>query len=110
MLFDTYASTREPGSKKGKLPLIDINDSPNNVFASIKRYLQDDEYTAVVIKEDYYDLFGIKDDFEVSFNVINNNGKSLLQISVYSEIKKGRVKKRLKLIYEEMLERFEKYL
>ena len=110
MLFDNYASTSEPSSKRGKLPPLEISDSPNNVFDSINQYLKENEYTDVVAKEDYFDLFGIKDYFEVSFNVVNNNGKSLLQISVYSDIRKGRVKRRLKQIYSEMLDRFEKYL
>ena len=110
MFFDTYASTAEPSSKRGKLPPIEINDTPFNVFDSINRYLDEKQYHDVVAKEDYLDLFGIKDYFEVSFNIVNNSGKSLLQISVYSEIKKGKVKKRLKQIYEEMLDRFDKYL
>ena len=110
MLFDNYASTREPSSKKGKLLPIEISDSPNNVFDSVCSYLKEEGYTDIVAKEEYYDLFGIKDYFEVSFNVVNNNGKSLLQISVYSDIRKGRVKRRLKQIYSEMLDRFEKYL
>lgn len=110
MFFDTYASTKEPSAKKGRFPPIEINDSPTNVFESIKRYLSENDYHDIVTKIDYYDLFGIKDDFEISFNVINNNGKALLQISVYSEIKKGRVKKRLKNLYSEMLDRFERYL
>ena len=110
MFFDTYASTSEPSAKKGKLLPIEINDSPNNVFDSISQYLKEDGYTDIVLKEEYYDLFGIKDYYEVSFNIVNNSGKSLLQISVYSEIKKGKVKRRLKQIYSEMLDRFERYL
>lgn len=110
MLFDTYVSTSEPSSKKGKLTPIEISDSPNNVFDSIYQYLKDNEYSDIVAKEDYYDLFGVKDYFEVSFNIVNNSGKSLLQISVYSEIKKGKVKRKLKEIYSEMLDRFERYL
>ena len=110
MFFDTYASTNEPSSKKGKLPPLEISDSPVNVFDSIKKYLTEDGYTDIAAREEYYDLFGIKDYYEVSFNIVNNNGKSLLQMSVYSEIKKGKVKKRLKQIYEEMLDRFDKYL
>ena len=110
MLFDTYASTKDPGAKRGILPPLEISDSPTNVFDTIKRYLEDNQYTNIVAKQDYFDLFGVKDDYEISFNVINNNGKSMLQISVYSEIKKGRVKKRLRIIYEEMVELFDKYL
>ena len=110
MFFDTYASTSEPSSKKGKLPPIEISNSPSNVFDSIHCYLKENGYTDIVAREEYYDLFGIKDYFEVSFNIVNNNGKSLLQISVYSEIKKGKVKRKLKHIYSEMLDRFEKYL
>ena len=110
MFFDTYASTSEPSSKKGKLPPIEISNSPSNVFDSIHCYLKENGYTKIVDREEYNDLFGIKDYFEVSFNIVNNNGKSLLQISVYSEIKKGKVKRKLKHIYSEMLDRFEKYL
>ena len=110
MFFDTYASTKEPSAKRGRLIPLEINDSPNNVFDSIKRYLEENSYQEVTAKIDYYDLFGIKDGFEASFNIINSNGKSLLQISVYSEIKKGRVKRRLKQIYSEMIDLFERYL
>ena len=110
MFFDTYASTSEPSSKKGKLPPIEISNSPSNVFDSIHCYLKENGYTDIVAKEEYYDLFGIKDYFEVSFNIVNNKRTRLLKIAVYSEIKKGKVKRKLKQIYSEMLDRFEKYL
>ena len=110
MFFDTYASTTDPSSLKGKLPPIKVNDSPGNVFDSLMKYLKDEGYENLTCREDYYDLFGIKDEFEVSFVVANSENKSLIQISVYSEKKKGRVKRRLRQIYSEIEERFQKFI
>lgn len=110
MLFDSYASTKDPSATKGKLLPLMVSDSPGNIFDSIKKYLEENGYSEITGREEFYDLFGVKEQYEVSFNIAPFQNKSVVQISVYSEKKKGRVKRRLKQIYAEMEARFERYM
>lgn len=108
MFFDIYASTSELGSKKSKLEPILVKESPINVAKKIAKFLEENGYQNIVTKMDYFDIYGEKDGFEHSFVIAINDGASLIQISIYSTKKKGRVKRRLRNIYQEIEELFDR--
>lgn len=109
-MFNHYASTDEPSAKKVRIPPLKVNISPLDAFDSLLNYLKENNYEQITVKEEYYDLFAVKEEFEISFLIAVNDGASLIQISVYSDKKLARVKKKLKEIYIEIEERFERYL
>ena len=110
MCFIRYASTKELGSKNSKLSPIKVNTTTIVVFKEIHQYLLKNAYEEVSVREDYLDLFGIKNNFEISFNILSSEGKSYVAISVYSEKRRLSTKKVLNNVYEEIENLLERYM
>lgn len=109
MCFIRYASTNDITSKKGKMPMIEAKASPHVIFSDIKKYLSEHGYEDIIAREDYFDIFSKLKNFEISFNIVLNEGKSLISISVYSEKRRFNTKSTLNKIYldiEKLLERY----
>lgn len=101
-LFDTYATTCSPSNLKGKLhPLVCV-ELQSTIFEKIKQYMNENNYLEQEINEEYFDLFGVKDGFEVSFIVSRNEGRTIIEMNVYGENKRGKVKRKLKEIYADI--------
>jgi hypothetical protein len=109
MCFTNYASTKELGSKKGNLLPLTVKLTASTVFKEIKKYLNDSGYEEVVAREDYLDLFGVKNDFEISINIVSSEGKSFISISCYCEKRRFTTKKTLINVYNELENLFERY-
>ena len=109
MCFIRYASTNDITSKKGKMPMIEAKASPHIIFSDIKKYLSKHGYEDIIAREDYFDIFSKLKNFEISFNIVLNEGKSLISISVYSEERRFNTKSTLNKIYQDIEKLLERY-
>lgn len=109
MCYSNYAFTKDPGSKKGALPPIRAKASPHLVFTELNNYFKTNNYNEFASREEYYDLFFKIDNFEISLNILPDENKSLICLSVYSEKKSLKTKKTLYRIYELVEKILERY-
>ena len=89
--------------------MIEAKASPHVIFSDIKKYLSEYGYEDIVAREDYFDIFSKLNNFEISFNIVLNEGKSLISISVYSEKRRFNTKSTLNKIYQDIEKLLERY-
>lgn len=105
-LFGNYASTSAPSNLKGKLKPIVVVDLQSNVFNKLKTYLEENHFEDIEANEQYYDLYGVQNNFEYSFIVTRVEGRSIIEISVYKDSRRGSERRKLKKIYFELIDLF----
>lgn len=101
-LFSNYVSTKDPSNSKGHKQVIRVSDAPYRVLTVLKKYMEDNGFGNIVFNEEYNDLYGERLGYEVSFVVASYEGYSIIQMSVYDEAKRLRVRSEFKRIYEEL--------
>ncbi|MCQ2742477.1 MAG: hypothetical protein MJ239_04180 [Bacilli bacterium] len=106
-LFSNYVSTKDPSQTRGGKQVIKVVDAPFHVVDALKRYMKENDYVNISVQEEFNDIYGERFGYEVSFVVAQSDGCSLIQISVYDESKRWRVRSEFKKVYEEIERLFE---
>ena len=107
MCFAKYASTSEPSARRKKYPPIQVDQGVYETFLRISSFLRKNGYEEMTEREEYFDIFAKKDGYEYSFVVVADQGKSMVQISVYKDQRFSKSKRLFKDIYYEMEEYLE---
>ena len=104
MCFSTFVSTSELSATRGKYLPITVKASAYSTFNKLKKFMETHYYTDVVAKDEYYDLFGISNGYEISLLVNTSEGKTYVSITVFSEKKRLTNKSKFKKLYYELSE------
>lgn len=97
-LFEKYTSTSD-GTKNKKFPSIKVHKSSITVFSLLKEELKKEGFYEITANEEYLDLFGIKQGFELSIQIAQNGLDCFVNMSVFGENKRGRTRKFFKRYY-----------
>ena len=88
-LFETYSQSTE-GTRYA--PFI-VTISQYQCFDKLKKWVNENGFTELQIRQDFSEIFAKKDEFEYTFIVTDVEEKALVNVSVYGQC--GKTRKRL---------------
>ena len=88
-LFETYSQSTE-GTRYA--PFI-VTISQHLCFDKLKTWVKENGFTELQIRQDFSEIFAIKENFEYTFIVTSAEEKALVNVSVYGQ--RGKTRKRL---------------
>ena len=105
-MFDkSYISSKN--ARNTKLKTMFIKTSPQRIFDTVKKYVQDNGFKNIQLFPDYYEIFCVSGNFEYTFIIVNAlNGSSTLRIQAYTEFLWGGAKKQVAKLTSELIEIF----
>ena len=96
-LFEKYSQTKE-GTDYA--PFI-VNAPLLRCFEVISKWVKENDYKDIEENKDYWEIYGVKDEFEITITVSQEEKGSLVNISVYG--KTGKTRKKLKEIISQLI-------
>lgn len=98
-LFEKYSSTSEK-----KIGPITAKASTIRIFDIILKYVQDNECINISSNKEFCDIYCEQFGFEYTFQIVDDNSNSIINIYVYGEKKRGKTYRRCKAIKEYIIE------
>lgn len=99
-IFENYSHTKE-GTNYA--PFI-VHTSQVSCFDLVVKWVKENAFEAVEVNRDYFEVFGKKDNFEVTIEVTSEEQGALVNISVFGQ--KGKTRKKLKEIISMLISYF----
>ena len=97
-IFENYSQTKE-GTNYA--PFI-VHTLVPKCFDLVNQWMKENNYTDIQPNKDYWEIFGKKDEFEITITISNEEQGSLVNISVFG--KTGKTRKKLKEIIKSLIE------
>lgn len=97
-IFENYSQTTE-GTNYA--PFI-VHTPVSKCFEILTKWVKENGYEQVEENKDYWEIFGVKDEFEITIRVDKEEQGSLVNISVFG--KTGKTRKRLKEIISQIID------
>lgn len=91
---------------------IKLRISFRKLYDQLKKYMEERDYINIYEYENYNELFGTKDQFELTFSIkeVDLEGVCILNLSLFDEFKKGSTYKKIKEIIKDVREYFALYI
>lgn len=100
-LFDKFSSTTTAKSRLKPLVVKMFADDAKNIAL---QYFKDNNYKNITNNDDYLDLYGERNGYEVSLEFTKNGSSTIVNVSVFGENKIGRTSFALKRIYKDLID------
>ena len=88
-IFETYSQSTE-GTRYS--PFI-VTISPYQCFDKLKTWVKENGFENLQIRQDFSEIFAVKEEFEYTFTVTAVEEKALVNVSVFGQ--RGKTRKRL---------------
>ena len=109
-IFEKYSHTSEK-VKQDSLHPLKVRISIGKTYDLINKYIQSLEPIDIVRADDYYDVCMLDQNyFEISFQLTFESGLTYVNVSVYGDHKRGKTRKRLYRVLDDLRETFKQYL
>lgn len=103
-LFENYSSTSS--RRRSKYPSISVNKPCNVVFREISEFIKKENFFNIKCNEEYYDIYGEKNGYELSVQISVDGLKTNIDMSVFGAKKRGRTRRFLKTYYNLIKSKF----
>ena len=108
-IFEKCSSTSE--ENKAPVKPLEFSSSCERIFQAIVKYVTDQDYYGLKTKKEFYEIYYWYLGFEISISLVRSTdgSKTVLNMMVYGEKKRGRTRKMLKrliLQYKELLKSY----
>ena len=98
-LFENYTSTDQPSAKRKKFPVLTVNKISNRVFDIVLAKVKEEGFYNITANPEYFDIYGEKAGFELSIQICATGTKTIVEMSVYGEHRRGQTRKFFKRYY-----------
>lgn len=99
-LFETYSQSKE-GTRYA--PFI-VTISQYQCFEKLKSWINRHNFSNLDVRNDFFEIFAVKDEFEYTFTVTSVNENALVNVSVFG--KRGKTRRKLIETLDELIKYF----
>lgn len=109
-LFENYSTTSNK-NKNGLFTPFIVKIGNDQIKKIIYNYLKENNYEEILLLDHSKEIFGLKNGFELTINYFHIEGKGIeISTTVYGENKRGKTRKYLKNVLNDLRTLFKDYI